>query len=651
MFFDDRLATVLRQEGSSDSAKRTQFRQLLDILGNRKFGPAGRSDPSLVAAAWLRMDSLGRSLPAKERASMIREASWRFRSADLAAHLADFEPEVASAALNRAELSEEDWCALIPRLPVRARGFLRLRKDLPPDALAILDRLGVSDRGLPLPMGSPAEAQIIEEPEEPADEAALEPEPLDLDSEVALEDALIEDAAPLSTDAGGAESDENEGDEPLWPSSPPAPANDEPDARNDAPINLAPMDAPQSPPSPDPVETGRSEISALVERIARFKRSREETDADALIDSERSPRLPLGEIEPAPFKRVASFGFVADASGRIDWADAEVAAMVIGRRLVAPRPLGEPAADSALERAILQRQPIVDARTELIGAPAIEGEWSLDASPRFTLEGHFSGYVGRYRRVLDEEDGADDAASEEADRIRQLLHELRTPVTAIQGYSEVIQQQLFAPVPHEYRALAAAIAADSAYVLAGFEELDRLARLEIGALALEGGESDLSALARQTERQLEPVLAQRESRLRLDPGANSAADADAHSPLVVAMDHAELELLVWRVMATLGGACQPGETITAQLNDRGERAALVCDLPSVLRGEEDIFAADVKPAETVVNAGVFGAGFALRLARAESRAIGGDLVRKDDALELTLPLLEQPRDVASLTGV
>jgi hypothetical protein len=40
-----------------------------------------------------------------------------------------------------------------------------------------------------------------------------------------------------------------------------------------------------------------------------------------------------------------------------------------------------------------------------------------------------------------------------------------------------------------------------------------------------------------------------------------------------------------------------------------------------------------------VSAGVFGAGFALRLARAEARAAGGDLLREGDALVLTLPRL------------
>ena len=73
----------------------------------------------------------------------------------------------------------------------------------------------------------------------------------------------------------------------------------------------------------------------------------------------------------------------------------------------------------------------------------------------------------------------------------------------------MLQQQLFGPAPHEYRALAAGIAADAAHILAGFEELDRLSRLEIGAIGLEGGASDLAAIARQTNTQLSRVLAPR----------------------------------------------------------------------------------------------------------------------------------------------
>jgi len=153
MFFDDRLATVLRQRAGSDVGLRTQFRQLLDILGAEKVSARSARDPSLVATAWMRMDALGEKIPAADRARMVREEGWRFRNPELASHLADFEPDVAAAALSRAELSSDDWAALIPRLPVRARGFLRLRKDLPEETEVLLERLGVHDRGLPSPEG------------------------------------------------------------------------------------------------------------------------------------------------------------------------------------------------------------------------------------------------------------------------------------------------------------------------------------------------------------------------------------------------------------------------------------------------------------------------------------------------------------------
>ena len=42
---------------------------------------------------------------------------------------------------------------------------------------------------------------------------------------------------------------------------------------------------------------------------------------------------------------------------------------------------------------------------------------------------------------------------------------------------------------------------------------------------------------------------------------------------------------------------------------------------------------------STLSSGIFGAGFSLRLARAETRAAGGELAREGDALVLSLPLL------------
>src|SRR6185503_13964501 len=54
MQFDDRLATVLRQAAHSEPGARTQYRQLLDLLGSM---PAGVSS-ELVEAAYDRLGEL-----------------------------------------------------------------------------------------------------------------------------------------------------------------------------------------------------------------------------------------------------------------------------------------------------------------------------------------------------------------------------------------------------------------------------------------------------------------------------------------------------------------------------------------------------------------------------------------------------------------
>ncbi len=581
MFFDDRLATVLRQRATSDAGARTQFRQLLDILGNRKFASADNRSQSLIAAAWLRMSKLAEDIPAADRARIVREPGWRFRSADLAAHLADQEPEIASAALERAQLTSEDWKALIPRLPVRARGFLRLRKDLPVDAENILDRLGVHDRGLPRPEGAETEAA----------------------------------------------------------SSAPYAATEEADVHSDLPEELEDLGAPGPVPAGENTDPGRSEISALVERIAQFRRTRDLSPTD----TERSPRLPLGDVSHTSDRRIKSFGFTADAAGRINWAESEVAPMVIGTRLGRPPVLGGYDDETAFERSFTRRQPISAAMIELSGAAAIAGKWIIDAQPDFDDDGSFSGYLGRFRR-----DASDwtlsTAAAREADRIRQLLHELRTPVTAVQGYAEVIQQQLFGPAPHDYRALAAAIAADAARILSGFESLDRLARLETGAIEIEKGSCDLVELVERTVRQIGQVLGARMSGIDFE-----AADLDEADSLI-AVDPEEAEAVIWRLLATLGGACASGELLHATIEAKLSEAVLSCELPAALIAEDDIFTADIKPATTAINSGLFGAGFSLRLARAEARAAGGSLIVEDEVLRLALPLLTAQDAALSQSG-
>ena len=559
MRFDDRLATVLRQAVTGRTIARIQYRQLLDLLGTC---PNSVEGPQIDAAS-VRIAELSKAIPASQRAQMLRAPTLRLRSSRLLAQLAEAEPDVASAAISAAQLGEDEWLDLIPALPVRARGFLRNRPSPGPRVDALLNRLGIIDRGLPpAAWGVQEYGQVVDSVTAQAPETP--------------------EGAVTPTEAGG-------------------------------------------------------EIGAIVKRIEEFRKTRKHEEVS--LHRGEAPRLPLNDMaEDALHAPVDAFDFATDGEGRIVWADRAVAPMVVGLSLASGDAASQRSesplqSGGGLATAIGHRQPVRMMRITLDGAPAIAGVWQLDAAPRFDQTGgHFIGYCGRMRRSLpsDQEAAQEPRAGNAGDRMRQILHELRTPVNAIQGFAEVIHQQLFGPTPHEYRALAASIAADSAHMLAGFEELDRLVKLDCGALELEPGECDLARVIAVAVSQLGAYTGPRNSGFELEQGS-------AHLP--VAMSQMEAERLVWRLLATLAGATVPGETLKLRSRQRGDSVRVTVRLPSGLANLDDdtLFRAVAQAKPKALSAGMFGIGFALRLAAAEAEAAGGALQRKGDKLRLDLP--------------
>ncbi len=571
MHFDDRLATVLRNRATGERSARTQFRQLIDLLGERPQG----EDRALRTAAYLRLIALGELLSVRERTALVGEAGWRFRNPELVRWFGDAHPHIAAAALARAQLSGEEWMQLIPNFPIQARGFLRNRKDLPELAVAVLDRLGVSDRALPKPQTAKPQSGADEFEPLPAPPAPVR---------------LVRSAADILRDAGSG---------------------------RDRARALSGFQ-----------QTSEG-IRALVERIEKFKRSRlRGLEIDKPSEASDAPHPDGTAAHP-----LHAIAFRTDRHGVIDWANAAAAPMVVGMDLAGSLDLHAGAAATVGAKAVRARP------TALRGAAAIAGSWILDASPRIARDGRLEGYIGRLRRV-----GVpgNSAREKEADRLRQLLHELRTPVNAMQGYAEIIQQQMVGPVPHEYRAIAAGITGDAARILAGFDELDRLARLESGAVELEAGEADFAAIVRTQVAQLQTVLSPRVARI-------DAAIDRAGAP--VALASAEGERIAWRFLASLAGPMAAGERIALDLSTiPGDRVALTVALPTALRAAHDAFAAELRAAASPLSSGIFGAGFSLRLARAEVRAAGGELRRDGNRMVLTLPLARSNAANLAATG-
>jgi hypothetical protein len=606
MHFDDRLATVLRLSPTGDGLARVQFRQLVDLLGKV---PDSAGSSEVVEAGFARLEALGRQIPPAEQARLLRHPLQPVSNPRLLARLVEAEPEVACAAIRAARLDDADWLALIPRLPVRARGILRHRRDLGPAVEALLEGLGVRDRALPYAEHEPdPEAPLPDEPRTSFKAPT---------GNIAVDQDMSEDVLELL----------DMGDDPPAPTS----LSEWAKARaaqqqRDLHAKVAAM------PAASPGEAG---IGAIVRRIEEFRKAREtmgppETGADA-------PRLPLGDSAPATVRLAQAIDFATDLHGRINWADGPYAPSVIGLDLSGAQDEAARSSrsDTDLVTSMRRRMPLRGARVRVAGAPAVSGGWQLDAVPRFDA-GTFIGYCGRLRRpaaapVVVAPPVADTAG---AHRMREVLHELRTPANAIQVAAEIIQQQLYGPAPHEYRALAAAIAGDCAHILAGFEELDRLVKLESGALPLDEGECDLALVLAQTVVRLRAWTEPRGSGFALasDPSA-------ARLPVRVARP--EVERLVWRLFAALAGSTAPGEALNLAWSLRGNMVEVAVELPALLaeRAPDALFDAVAGERGQSLATGMFGIGFTLRLAAAEAAGAGGALQRRGTSLHLALPAL------------
>ncbi|OAN64782.1 sensor histidine kinase [Sphingomonas sp. TDK1] len=357
-------------------------------------------------------------------------------------------------------------------------------------------------------------------------------------------------------------------------------------------------------------DAGPFAIADLVARIEAYHRERDTGTAKRAAE------------------RARNFRFETDASGVVRWVDGVDRAPLVGLSLDLQGLPGGSRLDGVAAGAFRRRAGFSNARLTIEGRSNAAGDWLVSALPVFEqVTGRFSGYRGTARRPRpDERAEPVRGAPVEADALRQIVHELRTPTNAIAGFAEMIETQMLGPVPEPYRDRAAVIRAQARELLGAIDDLDLAARIETAALSLREGKVALRPL-------LAGIVADLGELLTLRGSAVLLPDQD----VFVSGDRRAVERLIARLMATLVSATVRDERIRIRFALDGEQhLAIAIDRPRALGhypGETVLGIDDEQDGDETL----LGTGFALRLARNLARELGGSLRISPDLLTLRLP--------------
>lgn len=390
------------------------------------------------------------------------------------------------------------------------------------------------------------------------------------------------------------------------------------------------------------------QIRDIVERIERLRMEREISEPVELlpvaevIEPESAPSPPSQFEHPQiDINPIDEIRFEADEYGTICWVEGAPLGAIVGVDIAEPAFDDGPGPDAYGAAAFRQKMPLENARMRLCGAPAIAGDWRINAAPFFDgVSGRFNGYRGILRRPnLAEVAVIPESHTSEAEHIQQLLHELRTPLGAIIGFSEIIEQQLFGPVTEDYRILAGNILHDAERLLSGFDDLSTAATIETGTYLAEDGVTECEWLSHKLAERLHGLSDLLQVTLNL---------VHAHPVRPFAIDHQSAERLFSRLLSAVIIGCEPGEVLDGRFRtEPGLNATnrFVLTLPRKLvdMQESELFGSGPGSIDDFDEAPLLGLGFSLRLVRSLARNVGGDLRFYNKALIVSVPAVGDGR--------
>ncbi|HEY0327449.1 MAG TPA: HAMP domain-containing sensor histidine kinase [Allosphingosinicella sp.] len=393
-------------------------------------------------------------------------------------------------------------------------------------------------------------------------------------------------------------------------------------------------------PSPDEDESRehpeeRSQIWELVERIEAFQRNRDAAVHDAAEAAEE-------------------FRWETGPEGVIMWVDGAPRGPLVGQSIATIGEHGHYGVDGQAAGAFHKRAPFRDARFNVAGYGAASGDWRISGVPYFDIHrGNFLGYRGTARRPRLGEVAAtpDDSglfgSNLPAESLRQLVHELKTPLNAIIGFAELIEGQYMGPAGSQYRGRAGEIVGQARRLLSAVDDLDTAARIETSRAERGQSEVDAAALLARLHQAYEQDAAQHRAAIaiRIDTDLPPAA-----------IDHAAAERMLSRMLAATIGLAGEGETIhgdfTLGRRGREDMLCLAIDRPHAIHGLDEmaLLHPGYSPDGDWPGAPSLGLGFALRLVRKLAEAAGGALEIGDERFSLYLPVAAHQAPVSDSSG-
>ena len=245
----------------------------------------------------------------------------------------------------------------------------------------------------------------------------------------------------------------------------------EPQAEQPAAPLQPPRETPQPAAEAEPPAFASSTASLheVVERIERRRRLRSGSQA-----------APAERAWPRSARPRCSVGS-ADRAGTSPGSKARPA----DRSSAAPSPRttdGEgDRVDPDVVRAFAQRAPFRDASLTLSGQGPVSGEWKISGVPAFEpADGRFAGYRGVALREVPAATQPAETVPEvlaDPDSLRELVHEIKTPLNAIIGFAEIIEGQYLGPADRGYRDRAAEIVHQARLLLTAIDDLDFAAKV------------------------------------------------------------------------------------------------------------------------------------------------------------------------------